>query len=434
MTASPGTGRISVVHKFNVWAPIAWRMDLYVHGQMLPMLPHANGWWELECQAQAGDDYGYCPNGGPPAPDPRSAWQPYGVHGLSRLVDHTAFSWTDDQWRGVDPADAILYELHIGTFSPKGTFDGAIQKLDHVVGLGATIVELMPVVEFSGDRGWGYDGVDLFAPHHVYGGHSGLKRFVDACHARGLGVIMDVVYNHIGAEGNHLRRFGPYIGDDQATPWGDSLDLTGPSSLEVRRFVVDNAAMWIRDYHCDGLRVDAIHALRWEGAIDITKDICAAVRGVGEEQKRRTFVVAEDDINDSSVVMPPETGGLGFDAVYANTFQRALQATLTGERRGHYAGFDGMHHLAEALHGPWVYAGQYAQYAPKTPLCPIRRWIPSFEFNFGRLTLNWTQGPRPKAHSLTSIPLALWSICRTTTRSAIVSRETASARWRRSDW
>lgn len=338
-------------------------MDLYIDGEKHPMLRGDNEWWRLEYPTQDGDDYGFCLDGGDPLPDPRSAWQPSGVHGLSRLVDHAVFRWTDDGWHGVNLEDVIIYEMHIGTFSPEGTFDGAMRRLDHIAELGATIVELMPVVEFAGDRGWGYDGVDIFAPHHAYGGPSGLKRLVNECHARGLGVIMDVVYNHIGAEGNHLHEFGPYITDNPGTLWGDSLDLTGAESAEVRKFVVDNAAMWIRDYHCDGLRVDAIHALRWDGAIDITKDICNVVHGIGARHGRRTFVVAEDDVNDSSVVLPPAAGGLGFDAVYANTFQRALQATLTGERSGHYTGFEGVRHLVDALHRPWVYAGQYSQYA-----------------------------------------------------------------------
>ena len=322
----------------------------------------ADDWWTVECEAVSGDDYGYSLDGGPALPDPRSPWQPYGVGGLSRLVDHSGFSWTDGAWGGISMGDAVIYELHTGTFSTEGTFGGVAERLDHVASLGANVIELMPVAEFPGDRGWGYDGVNLFAPHHRYGGPGGLKHLVNACHARGIGVIMDVVYNHIGPEGNHLAAFGPYMEAGRSTPWGKGLRLSDPDATEVRNFVIDNACMWIRDYHCDGLRVDAIQALRWEGAIGITREIQDAVRNIGKAQGRKVVLIAEDDINDSSVVVDAQKGGLGFDAVYANTFQRALQPALTGERSGHYQGFGSIAHLLEALQGPWVYAGHYARY------------------------------------------------------------------------
>jgi maltooligosyltrehalose trehalohydrolase len=228
----------------------------------------------------------------------------------------------------------------------------------------------MPVAEFAGDHGWGYDGVDLFAPHHAYGGPVGLKRFVDACHTHGLGVIMDVVYNHIGPEGNYLPAFGPYIEEGKGNPWGRGLNLVRAGSTEVRNWVIENAQMWIRDFHCDGLRLDAIHALRWEGAVGISMDIHRAVHEVGASQKRKVLVIAEDDTNDTSVVLAPEAGGLGLDAVYANVFQRALQAVVSGERSGHYRGFGALAQVVEALLGPWVYAGEYAQYADERKQSP----------------------------------------------------------------
>ena len=355
---------MSAMQSFRLWAPNPGRVDLSIRGETLRMSRRAGGWWAIDCAAQGGDDYGYCLDGSAPLPDPRSPWQPYGVTGLSRLVDHGAFSWSDSDWVGVSLRNAVIYELHIGTFSPSGTFDGAIAKLDHIVRVGANFVELMPVAEFSGDRGWGYDGVEMFAPHHRYGGPDGLKRLVNACHARGLGVIMDVVYNHIGPEGGHLATFAPYIDEDQSTPWGRALRLVGAGSTEVHQFVIDNACMWIRDYHCDALRLDAIHALRWQGALQLTVDISRAVREIGAAQGRSVSVLAEDDVNDTSVVLSVDSGGLGLDAVYANTFQRALQAVVTGERTGHYVGFGSLACLVAALHGPWVFAGPYSRYGP----------------------------------------------------------------------
>ncbi|MDQ3492678.1 MAG: alpha-amylase family glycosyl hydrolase, partial [Chloroflexota bacterium] len=218
------------------------------------------GWWASEAPLTHGTDYAFSVDGGEPLPDPRSPWQPAGVHGRSRWVDHGRFTWSDASWGAPDLAESVVYELHVGTFTAGGSFDAAIERLDDLVALGVTHLELMPVNEFPGERGWGYDGVDLFAPHHAYGGPDGLKRFVDAAHGRGLAVLLDVVYNHFGPDGNYLSQFGPYLTERYHTPWGAAVNLDGAGSDEVRRFFVDNALMWLRDYHLDGLRIDAVHA------------------------------------------------------------------------------------------------------------------------------------------------------------------------------
>ena len=247
---------------FRVWSPKAKRLDVEVRGERFLMSAGENGWWSVEiASAEPGTDYAFVLDGGKPLPDPRSPWQPHGIHGPSRTVDHGAFPWTDRRWQPGPLSAAVFYELHIGTFTPDGTFKAAIEKLDHLVRLGITHVELMPVAEYSGSRGWGYDGVYLYAPHHVYGEPDDLKRLIDACHARGLAIVLDVVYNHLGPAGNYLDRFGPYFTDRYATPWGTAVNLDGPFSDEVRRFFCDNALMWLRDYHFDGLRLDAVHAI-----------------------------------------------------------------------------------------------------------------------------------------------------------------------------
>jgi len=248
--------------QIRVWAPSAQQIELESGGRLSRMTQNETGWWTTdEPPIRHGVDYAFRVDGEGPFPDPRSAWQPEGVHGASRWVDHARFEWSDSAWQQPPLSSAVIYELHVGTFTPAGTFDSGIERLDHLVDLGVTHVELMPVAEFSGSRGWGYDGVDLFAPHHAYGGPEGLKRFVDACHHRRLAVLLDVVYNHLGPSGNYLDRFGPYFTDRYKTPWGQAVNLDGPDSDEVRRFFIDNALMWLGDYHIDGLRIDAVHAI-----------------------------------------------------------------------------------------------------------------------------------------------------------------------------
>jgi maltooligosyltrehalose trehalohydrolase len=357
------------MHQFRVWAPGRQRVDVVLSGgPRAPMQPcdrgaGYGGWWACSVeQAGPGADYAFSLDEGPPRPDPRSAFQPQGIHGPSRVVDHAAFTWTDAGWRGIPLAGSVLYECHVGTFSAAGTFDGAIGHLGHLAGLGVDTIELMPVAEFSGARGWGYDGVDLFAPHHAYGGPDGLKRLIDAAHAAGLGVVMDVVYNHLGPAGNYLPEFGPYFSGQHRTNWGEAVNYDGPGSDEVRRFVIDNALMWLRDYHCDGLRLDAVHAIVDHSATHILEQLAAEVGALAAQAGRPLFLVAESDLNDPRFVRSREAGGYGLGAAWADEWHHALHATLTGDTDGYYADFGPLPLLAKALRQAWVYDGTYSCY------------------------------------------------------------------------
>jgi maltooligosyltrehalose trehalohydrolase len=353
---------------FRVWAPTAGSTQVEVVGRRIDMVKAAErGWWEVDVpEAAAGTDYRMSVDGDEPLPDPRSPWQPDGVHGPSRLVDHDAFEWTDAGWKGVDFTTAVLYEVHIGTFTPVGTFDAAIDRLGYLVDLGVGAVEVMPVAQFSGTRGWGYDGVDLYAPHIAYGGPEGMKRFVDACHRHGLGVVLDVVYNHLGPEGAYVARFGPYFTSDHVTDWGDALNVDGPHSDGVRQFVVDNALMWLRDYHCDALRLDAVDAIKDDSALPILEELTGAVSRLSQEVGRPLWVAAESDRNDPGIVRPPGLGGWGVDAVWADEFHHALHTVLTGERSGYYVAFGSMAMLAKVMRQGWVYDGTWSPYRRRT--------------------------------------------------------------------
>ena len=348
---------------FRVWALRAGTVDLAISGRNLPMRAAGGGWFEVsDPEVQPGDRYRFVLDGGDALPDPRSMWQPEGVHGPSAVVDHAGFPWTDGAWRGMPLASAVLYELHVGTFTPEGTFDAAIARLPHLVDLGVTAVSLMPVAEFPGRRGWGYDGVDLYAPHHAYGGPDGLRRLVDTCHAHGLGVVMDVVYNHLGPDGNHLARFGPYFTDRYRTPWGDALNYDGPDSDEVRAFVLDNAETWLRDYHCDGLRLDAVHAILDTSAVHVLEELAVRVEALQARLGRTLWVIAESDLNDPRLVRSREAGGYGLDAQWSDDFHHALHAAFTGERTGYYQDFGHLSHVATALTRVFVNDGRYSRY------------------------------------------------------------------------
>ena len=354
------------MHEFRLWAPRPAGVDLVLGDRRIPMAripmtPTGPGWWTAAVsEAGTGSDYAFSLDGGPARPDPRSQSQPHGVHGPSRVVDHDRFAWTDGAWRGLPLRGAVLYECHIGTFSAAGTFEGAIRHLDHLAALGVDAIELLPVAEFPGRRGWGYDGVDLFAPHHAYGGPDGLKGLIDAAHGRGLGVVMDVVYNHLGPAGNYLPEFGPYFSDRHQTNWGDAVNFDGPGSDEVRRFVIDNALMWLSDYHCDGLRLDAVHAIVDESATHILEALAVEVQALAAHVRRPLFLVAETDLNDPRFVRPRSAGGYGLDAAWADEWHHALHAALTGETSGYYEDFGGLSHLAKALRQAWVYDGIYS--------------------------------------------------------------------------
>lgn len=349
------------MHRFAVWAPERRRVDVVVDGRRHAMHHVTGGWWEATVEeAGPGARYGCSLDGGPVRPDPRSAFQPDGVLGLSQVIDQAAFEWHDAGWSGVSLRDLILYELHIGTFSPVGTFDGAIEHLPHLAGLGVTAVELMPVAEFSGEHGWGYDGVDLYAPHHAYGGPAGMKRFVDACHRLGLAVVLDVVYNHLGPVGNFLADFGPYFSDRHHTAWGSALNFDGEGSESVRRHVVDNALMWVRDYHVDGLRLDAIQAIVDESPRHILEQLGAEVHELGRSIGRSVLVIAESDLNEPRLVRPRDEGGYALDAAWADDWHHALHTVLTAERVGYYADFGSLTQLAKALRQAWVYDGEWS--------------------------------------------------------------------------
>jgi maltooligosyltrehalose trehalohydrolase len=349
------------LREIRVWAPRAGAVDLVIGDDRTAMRAEEGGWWSA-AGSEAGGDYAFLLDGEGPFPDPRSPWQPSGVHGPSRPVDHGSFRWSDRGWSAGPLRDAIFYELHVGTFTSGGTFDAVVEKLDHLVDLGVTHVELMPVAEFPGARGWGYDGVDLFAPHHAYGGPEGLKRLVDACHGRGLAVVLDVVYNHLGPVGNYLERFGPYHTHRYETPWGPAVNLDGEGSDEVRRFFFDNAATWLRDYHLDGLRIDAVHAIFDLSAVHFLEEMTSVVSGLESSLGRRLVLIAESDLNDPRLIRAPQVGGYGMDAQWSDDFHHAVHAHLTGERNGYYADFGPLAEVARALERGYVYDGRYSVY------------------------------------------------------------------------
>jgi maltooligosyltrehalose trehalohydrolase len=354
------------VTTFSVWAPKATeRVDLVLpgEGRRVEMTPdRRQGWWTVDVpDAGPGTDYQFSLDAGPEFPDPRSPFQPEGVHGPSCVVDHDAFEWTDQLWRGAAPlSGALIYEAHVGTFTPEGTFEAAVSRLPHLVDLGVTHLELLPVAEFPGERGWGYDGVDLFAPHHAYGGPEGLKRLVDGCHGAGIGVIIDVVYNHLGPDGNYLGAYGPYFTDRYNTPWGDAVNYDDAGSDEVRDFVCDNACHWLEHYHADGLRLDAVHAIFDTSAVHILEEMARRVATLQAGLGRRKFLIAESDLNDPKLVRAPEAGGFGLDAAWSDDFHHALHTALTGETSGYYEDFGGLEPLGRALERGYVYAGDHS--------------------------------------------------------------------------
>jgi maltooligosyltrehalose trehalohydrolase len=354
------------MHHFAVWAPLAKRISVDVAGAARAMKgPDDRGWWRLDVDhVRHGADYGFLVDNDPkPYPDPRSMSQPNGVHGLSRVCSHEHFAWTDSRFQAPPLASAIVYEIHIGTFTSEGTLDAAIGKLDHLVALGITHVELMPVAAFDGRHGWGYDGVSLFAVHEPYGGPDVLKRFVNAAHARNLAVLLDVVYNHFGPSGNYAGKFGPYITDSHQTPWGGAVNLEEVGAVEVRRFFCDNALMWLRDFHIDGLRLDAVHAFVDRSAIHFLEQLSSEVEALEASLGRRLVLIAESDLNDPRIVTPREANGFGIDAQWSDDFHHALFAVLCpNERTGYYIDFGSLAQLAKALEQTLVYDGIYSAY------------------------------------------------------------------------
>jgi maltooligosyltrehalose trehalohydrolase len=353
--------------RFSVWAPDAGRVDVSVAGVAHPMVrdDSRSGWWTVDADAPAGTDYAFRLDGGEPLPDPRSLRQPSGPAGESRTYDHAAFSWADAGWHGAPLAGAVIYELHVGTFTAAGTLDAAIDRLDYLRDLGVTVVELMPVAAFPGSHGWGYDGIGLWAVHEPYGGPDALKRFVSACHERGLGVYLDVVYNHVGP-GNKLAAFGPYFTDVYSTPWGPAVNLDQAWSDEVRAFIIENALMWLRDYHFDGLRLDAVHAFQDHRAVHLLESLSVAVDALAAACGRPLTLVAESDMNNPRLITPRAVGGYGLSGQWSDDFHHTVHALITGERQGYYADFGDIAGVAKVLIGAYFHDGSWSSFRQRT--------------------------------------------------------------------
>ncbi|MGH7278592.1 MAG: malto-oligosyltrehalose trehalohydrolase [Candidatus Rokuibacteriota bacterium] len=346
---------------FRVWAPRCRSVDVVIDGRHpAPLRPDVDGVFELTLPGvHEGTAYRYRLEGDRYRPDPVSRFQPQGVHGPSVVVDPGRFVWTDTRFRGHALADLVFYELHVGTFTTTGTFEGIIPHLARLVDLGVTAIEIMPVAEFPGSRNWGYDGVHLYAPQSTYGGPRGLRRLVDACHAEGLSVILDVVYNHLGPEGNYLAEYGPYFTDRYQTPWGMAVNFDGPDSAGVRRHFIDNARHWVREFHLDGLRLDAIHSIFDASSVHVLTEVAEAARDEARELGRPVNIIAESHDNDRNLVLGPHEGGLGLDAVWADDFHHAVHAALTGERAGYYVDFDRpRQQLARAMGEGFAFQGE----------------------------------------------------------------------------
>lgn len=350
---------------FQLWAPrlssVTLRLQRRVaSSQDFPMLRLADGYWGITIPAASGDRYQYLTDS-LAVPDPVSRLLPEGVHGPTEIVD-PAFPWSDALWRGLPLSNYVIYELHVGTFTPEGTLDSAIQRLDYLRDLGITTIELMPLNAVPGPRNWGYDGVGLYAVQSNYGGPEALRRFVDAAHLRGLAVIIDVVYNHLGNEGNYLSLFGPYFTPRHKTPWGDAINYDDKGSAHVRRFVVENALYWLREYHLDGLRMDAVQTIQDESRQHIVAEVAEAAHQLGMASNRTIVVTVETDENLPRYVLPPSQQGYGTDAVWSDDFHHTIHALLTGERKGYYQDFSDPALLARALSEPYAFQGQPFQF------------------------------------------------------------------------
>jgi maltooligosyltrehalose trehalohydrolase len=348
-----------------VWAPRAERLRLSVGDATVEMERGADDWWSPAGpvpDAAEENDYGYLiDDSDTPRPDPRSRRQPAGVHQRSRTFDPSAFDWSDERWSGRQLAGAEVYELHVGTFTPEGTLDAALGRLDHLRSIGVDLVELMPVNAMSGVHNWGYDGVLWHAVHEPYGGPAAYQRFVDGCHAAGIGVIQDVVYNHLGPSGNYLPEFGPYLKEGRNT-WGDLVNLDEDRSAEVRRFILDNVRMWLADYHVDGLRLDAVHALDDSSDVHLLEEMAIEVAALSAHQGRPLTLIAESDLNDAKLVTPREAGGYGLDAQWSDDFHHAVHVALTGETDGWYADFEPLSTLAKVCERGFFHDGTYSSY------------------------------------------------------------------------
>ncbi|HET6256012.1 MAG TPA: malto-oligosyltrehalose trehalohydrolase [Puia sp.] len=351
--------------EFIVWAPFRHSVELLAGSSHL-MEKDDLGYWRVRVPIAAGSRYSFRLDGGMCCPDPASLCQPEGVHGRSAVVDLDSFRWQDEGWTGIAPANMILYELHVGTFTGSHDFDGVARKLDHLAGLGVNAIELMPLAQFPGARNWGYDGVYPFAVQHSYGGADGFRRLVDAAHQRGIAVVVDAVYNHFGPEGNYLSQYGPYFNDNYRTPWGSAVNFDDAWSDGVRNYFLWNVRLWLEEYRVDALRLDAVHAIKDLSAIPFVQQLKELAMDIERRTGRRKSLIAELDLNDPRYIHPPARGGYGLDAQWVDEFHHALRSLLTGDRSAYYEDFGEIGHLEKAFRDTYVYNGVYSQHRRRT--------------------------------------------------------------------
>ncbi|WP_088891566.1 malto-oligosyltrehalose trehalohydrolase [Leptolyngbya ohadii] len=348
---------------FIVWSPLSQQVELHLvspEDKLIPLEKDDQGYWQTTIAAEPGTLYFYRLNGEVDRPDPASQSQPQGVHGPSEVVDQGKYTWNDGQWQGIPLDDWIIYEMHVGTFTPEGTFDAMISRIPELLELGVNVIEIMPIAQFPGDRNWGYDGVYPYGVQQSYGGVDGLKRLVDACHQQGMAVILDVVYNHMGPEGNYFSQFAPYFTDRYKTPWGSAINYDDAYSDEVRNYFIENVRYWLSDYHLDGLRMDAIHAIYDFGAKHILQEMADAANQIAQETGRKIHLIAESDLNDPRIIRSSEAGGYGIHAQWCDDFHHSLRTILTKESHGYYADYGDLDHLARAYRDSFVYAWTYS--------------------------------------------------------------------------
>lgn len=419
--------------QFEVWAPQADRVTLQCDGatRALEHHPQRKGWWRGEAEARDGSRYGFAVDDGPLLPDPRSRRQPDGPDGLSAVVDHGRYAWRTE-WAGRPLPGAVLYELHVGTYTPEGTLDAAAERLGHLVELGVTHVELMPLCPFPGRHGWGYEGVSLWAVHEPYGGPEALKRFVDRAHELGLGVVLDVVHNHLGPSGNYLPAFGPYFTDTHHTPWGSAVNLDAPGSDEVRAYLVGSTLAWLRDYRFDGLRLDAVHALADTRARHFLEELSKAADALAAELGRPLFLIAESDLNDPRLITARAEGGLGLHAQWNDDFHHALHTALTGESQGYYGDFARAPFaaLAKTLGGGYFHDDTYSSFRGRHHGRPLDRTRVAAHRLLGYSQTHDQVGNRAQGDRLAAILSPACSPARPRSRSPRPSRRCCS--WARS--
>ncbi len=352
--------------EFTVWAPIPEKVELKIREKeerIIPMKRDDNGYWNVvaTCISDC-TEYTYILNGDTERPDPVSFYQPHGVHQASQVVDHLSFRWLDDKWSGINLNDIIIYELHVGTFTKDGSFEAILPRLKNLTDLGINTIEIMPVAQFPGERNWGYDGVFPFAVQNSYGSPDSLKKLVNDCHRHGIAVVLDVVYNHLGPEGNYLRDFGPYFTDKYKTPWGEAINFDGAYSDEVRNYFIENALYWFQHFHIDALRLDAIHAIYDMSARPFLQELAERVEQFSMQHVKKFYLIAESDLNNSKVIRPSEVGGYGLDAQWSDDFHHSVHALLTTEQQGYYLDFGKTNDLIKVLENGVVYSGQYSTY------------------------------------------------------------------------